>query len=319
VSASTTNRLVDVCIEVADALAALRPVVALESTVISHGMPFPQNLETARGLERLVRASGAVPATVAVIDGRIRVGVSDADLERLASGREPVAKLSRRDLPIRLAQRGLGATTVAATMFAASVAGIRVFATGGIGGVHRGAPATFDISADIEELGRTSVAVVCAGAKAILDLGLTLEALETRGVPVLGYRTDRFPAFYSRTSPFPVDARVETVEEIARICRTKWELGLTGGVVVANPVPEALAMDSSEVTTAIDAALAEAQARRITGKALSPFLLGRVADLTGGRSLEANVGLIRNNAVLASHIATALSLEDAQFGRHRSA
>ena len=297
------NPLFEVCTEVADALAAGRPVVALESTVISHGMPFPQNLETARSLEAIVRAPGAVPATIAVVDGRIRIGLSGADLERLASGREPVAKLSRRDLPIRLAQGGLGATTVAATMFVASLAGIRVFATGGIGGVHRGAQATFDISADIEELGRSSVAVVCSGAKAILDLGLTLEALETRGVPVLGYRTDRFPAFYCRTSVFPVDARVETPEEIGLICRTKWELGLTGAVVVANPVPEAHAMDPREVTAAVDAALAEAEAGRVTGKALTPFLLARVTDLTGGRSLETNVALIRNNAALAADIA----------------
>ncbi len=300
------HRLLAVAPEVAEAVSAGRPVVALESTVISHGMPYPANVETARELEALVRAEGAVPATIAVIDGRIRIGLADADLVRLASGRESVRKLSRRDLPIGLAQGGLGATTVAATMIAAELAGIRVFATGGIGGVHRDAARTFDISADLTELARTPVVVVCAGAKSILDLGLTLEALETRGVPVLGYRTDCFPAFYCRASEFPVDARVETPEEVARICRMKWDLDLGGGVVVANPISEAHAMDPSAMAEVISSALDDARKKGVAGKALTPFLLGRVSELTGGRSLEANIALIRANASLAARIAAAL-------------
>jgi pseudouridine-5'-phosphate glycosidase len=293
--------------EVADALAAGRPGVALESTVISHGMPYPANIETARDLERLVHDAGAVPATVAVADGRIRIGLDDELLRRLANGQEPVRKLSRRDLPIGLAQGGLGATTVAATMIAAAAAGIRVFATGGIGGVHREAQATFDISADIMELARTSVAVVCAGAKSILDLGLTLEALETHGVPVLGYRTDSFPAFYCRSSAFPVDARADTPGEVARICRAKWDLGLDGGVLVANPIPESHAMDPDLMAEAIDTAVYDAKTRGVGGKALTPFLLARVNELTQGRSLAANIALIRNNAVLAAQVAVALA------------
>jgi len=228
---------------VADALAAGRPVVALESTVISHGMPYPANIETALSLEAVVRDAGAVPATIAVIDGRIRVGLSDDQLLRLANKQEPVRKLSRRDLAIALAQGGLGATTVAATMIAAAMAGIRVFATGGIGGVHRDGQHTFDVSADLYELAKTPVVVVCAGAKSILDIGLTLEVLETHGVPVLGYRTDQFPAFYCAASEHPVDARVDTPEEVARICRIKWDMGLAGGVVVANPVPDEHALE----------------------------------------------------------------------------
>lgn len=301
------NRLLDVSPDVAEALAGNRPVVALESTVISHGMPYPANLDTARDLEALVRAEGAVPATIAVVDGRIRVGLDEAELARLASGREAVRKLSRRDLPIGLAEGGLGATTVAATMIAASLAGIRVFATGGIGGVHREAQTTFDISADIMELARTSVAVVCAGAKSILDLGLTLEALETHGVPVLGFRTDRFPAFYCRTSEYPIDARVETPEDVAAICGAKWDLGLGGGVVVANPVPEAHAMEPAAMERVVETALADAAAHGVSGKALTPYLLARVNELTGGNALAANVALIRNNATLAARIAAALA------------
>ncbi|MCC6129187.1 MAG: pseudouridine-5'-phosphate glycosidase [Acidobacteria bacterium] len=292
---------------VADALASGQPVVALESTVISHGMPYPKNLETAHALEDLVREHGAVPATIAVIDGQIRVGLSSDDLARIAEGRESVRKLSRRDLPIALAQGGLGATTVAATMIAAALAGIRVFATGGIGGVHREAQMTFDISADITELARTPVAVVCAGAKSILDVGLTLEVLETHGVPVLGFRTDSFPAFYCRSSAFPVDARVESADELARICRAKWSLGLEGGVVVANPVPEAFAMEESAVSAVISKALAEARERGVSGKELTPFLLGRLNELTDGRSLQTNIALIRNNASLAALLAVALA------------
>ena len=301
------NRFVDLLPEVADALGANRPVVALESTVISHGMPYPANLETARDLEAIVRAQGAVPATIAVVDGRIRVGLSEADLTRLAGGQEPVRKLSRRDLAIGLVEGGLGATTVAATMIAASLAGIRVFATGGIGGVHRDAQATFDISADIMELARTPVAVVCAGAKSILDLGLTLEALETHGVPVLGFRTDRFPAFYCRTSEFPVDTRVETPEDVARVCRTAWDLGLQGGIVVANPVSDAHAMDPTEMERIIATALEQAASVGVHGKSLTPFLLAKVNELTHGRSLATNQALIRDNAALAAAISVALA------------
>lgn len=295
--------------EVQAALAEGRPVVALESTVISHGMPWPENVETARGLEALIRAEGAIPATIAVMDGRIKIGLSDQELERLAQGKEPVAKLSRRDLPICLSQGGLGTTTVAATMIAARLAGIRVFATGGIGGVHREAQHSFDISADLSELARTPVAVVCAGAKSILDLPLTLEVLETLGVPVLGYGTDRFPAFYTRDSGLGVDARVDSPKAVAAICRTQWQLGLEGGVLVANPVPEAFALEPAFVDDAIDAALKEAKSLQIGGKALTPFLLAKVAVLTGGRSLSTNVALIRHNAQLGARIAIALASE----------
>ena len=302
-----TRPLLSLSIEVERTLLAGGPVVALESTVISHGMPYPENVATALALEDLIRGEGAVPATIAIMDGRIRVGLDRDELERIGDGRTPVAKLSRRDLPIVLAQGGLGATTVAATMIAARLAGIRVFATGGIGGVHRGAPTSFDISADLQELARTSVAVVCAGAKSILDLGLTLEILETLGVPVLGYRTTAFPAFYTPASGFGVDARVEDAAEVAAICRTKWSLGLEGGVLIANPVPEAYAMDPAVIEDAIGRALEEARAARVTGKAVTPFLLAKVKELTGGESLETNVALIRNNAILAGRIAVELS------------
>jgi pseudouridine-5'-phosphate glycosidase len=293
--------------EVDQAIRAGAPVVALESTVISHGMPYPANVATALELEALIRAEGAVPATIAVLDGRIRVGLTRAEIERLGNGQTPVSKLSRRDLPVVLAQGGLGATTVAATMIAARMAGIPVFATGGIGGVHRGAPTTFDISADLQELARTSVAVVCAGAKSILAIGLTLEVLETLGVPVLGFGTSAFPAFYTRTSGFGVDARVDSPAEVAAICRTKWAMGLEGGVLVANPVPAAYALAPSIIEPAIAQALEEAQAGGITGKRVTPFLLARVKELTGGDSLDTNVALIRNNARLAGQIAVELA------------
>lgn len=290
--------------DVADALRDGRPVVALESTVIAHGMPYPQNAETGRALEAVVREEGAVPATVAVLDGRIRVGLSDGELERLAAG-TGVWKLSRRDLPVALAAGVVGATTVAATMIAARLAGIAVFATGGIGGVHRGAETSFDISADLEELATTSVCVVCAGAKSVLDLPKTLEYLETRGVPVLGYGTGDFPAFYARSSGLPVDHRCDTPEAVARILDAKWRLGLTGGVVLANPVPEAHALDATDTEAAIIQALADAEAQGIAGKAVTPFLLARMKDLTGGRSLAANMALIRDNARLAARVAAA--------------
>jgi pseudouridine-5'-phosphate glycosidase len=289
--------------EVSAALRAGRPVVALESTVIVHGLPKPMGLEVARAVEDRVRAAGAVPATVAVLDGRIRVGLSTEDLERLGEGGG--RKISRRDLPIALATGGDGGTTVAATMIAARLAGIPVFATGGIGGVHRGAETTLDISADLEELAVSPVAVVCAGAKAILDLPKTLEYLETKGVPVLGFRTDRFPAFYTAAVDLPVDARCESAEEIARILRAKWTLGLDGGVVVANPIPEEAALDAAAIEEAIHGAVTEADAKGIRGKDVTPFLLARVEALTQGASLAANRALLLNNAALAAEVAVA--------------
>jgi pseudouridylate synthase len=294
--------------EVAAARAAGRPLVALESTIIAHGMPYPDNLETARSLEAIIREAGATPATIAVLDGKVRVGLSEGQLERLAApqdGEPGVLKLSRRDLPYAVGTGRAGATTVAATMIAADLAGIRVFATGGIGGVHRGAQATMDVSADLEELGRTSVAVVCAGAKSILDLGLTLEVLETKGVPVVGYRTDAFPAFYTRRSGFGVDCRLESPEAVARFLAVKWGLGLAGGVVVANPVPAEDALPEDAIGAAIDAALAEAESQGVAGKAVTPFLLARVSELTGGSSLRANIALVRDNARLAARVAVA--------------
>ncbi|NYZ13505.1 pseudouridine-5'-phosphate glycosidase [Azospirillum sp. RWY-5-1] len=291
--------------EVADALAKRQPVVALESTVLTHGMPHPRNVETARRVEAAVREGGAVPATIAVLDGRIRVGLDDDDLQRLGEVGRKAWKLSRRDLPVALALGVEGSTTVAATMIGAELAGIPIFATGGIGGVHRGAELSFDVSADLEELARSSVCVVTAGAKAVLDLPKTLEVLETRGVPVLGFGTDRFPAFYTRDSGLPA-RRVDGAEEVARILHVKWRLGLDGGVVVANPIPEADALDPAVVGSAIDEALEQARAHGIAGGDVTPFLLERMEALTGGRSLEANVALIIHNARVGSAIARAL-------------
>ncbi|MFM2044593.1 MAG: hypothetical protein RLY86_3169 [Pseudomonadota bacterium] len=296
---------------VAAALAANRPVVALESTLISHGLPFPANIETAQALEARVRAEGAVPATIAILDGRIRVGLEAEDMERLAKG--GVRKVSRRDLPLVLAQGADGATTVAATMIAADLAGIRIFATGGIGGVHRGVETTLDISADLEELARTEVAVVCAGAKAILDLPKTLEYLETKGVPVLGFGTDHFPAFYAASLGQPVDGRCDTPEEVARVLRTKWNLGLSGGIVIAVPIPEEAALDADAVEQAVRQAVAEAADRDVKGKDLTPFLLARMEQLTGGASLTANRALLLNNAGVAARIAVAQARLQAEF------
>jgi len=291
--------------EVSAARRDRRPVVALESTIISHGMPYPRNLETARGVEATIRAGGAVPATIAVLDGRIRVGLGAAELERLATARD-LAKLSRRDLPIALATGGSGATTVAATMICAAAAGIAVFVTGGIGGVHRGGESSLDISADLEELARTRVAVVCAGAKAILDLPRTLEYLETRGVPVIGLRTSAFPAFYTRDSGLAVDHRAETADAVARIMAAQWRIG-GGGMIVANPIAEAAALDPALVDRAIATALAEAEAAGIRGKAVTPYLLGRLEALTGGVSLAANIALVVGNAAAGAAIAVAWS------------
>lgn len=290
--------------EVADALAAGQPVVALESTLISHGLAYPANLEIARELEKIVRSEGAVPATTAILDGKPRIGLEDADVERLARGAN-VRKMSRRDIPVVAAFRLDGATTVAATMYLAHKAGIRVFATGGIGGVHRGHP--FDISADLPELAQTPVIVVCAGAKSLLDLPLTLEWLETHGVTVLGYGTDEFPAFYSRASGLPVDARADTPEDVARVWFAKQEMGLTGGLLVAVPVPADAEFVALEAELAVEAALAAVDAQGITGKAVTPFVLAEVARRTEGRSVRANLALLQNNARMAAHIAISLA------------
>jgi len=291
--------------EVAAARAAGKPVVALESTIISHGMPYPQNVQTAREVEQVIRAAGAVPATIALIDGRICVGLADEQLERLGNAQDAL-KVSRRDLAYVLAEKKLGATTVAATMICAALAGIEVFVTGGIGGVHRGAETSFDISADLQELARTNVAVVCAGVKSILDIGLTLEYLETHGVPVVSVGQPGFPAFFTRESGFNADFQLDTPAQQARFIRTKWQLGLTGGVVVSNPVPEAAAMRNDEIDGIIAQALREADAQGVKGKAVTPFLLARIKDLTGGRSLATNIALVKNNALVGAHLAVAL-------------
>ena len=299
------HTLLDLSGDVEAALHAGRPVVALESTIIAHGMPWPQNAETAFAVEEEVRALGAVPATIAILDGRLKAGLSRDEIERLGRGGSEVAKVSRRDLPLVIAQRGTGATTVAATMIVAALAGIRVFATGGIGGVHRGAETSFDISADLQELAQTPVAVVCAGAKAILDLRLTLEYLETHGVPVIGYGTDRLPAFWSRDSGLALDARVDDAFEIARILHAKWHLSLVGGVVIANPIPEAFELPRDTVERAIEEALQTARAQGIDGKAVTPFLLSRMNAFTQGLSLKSNIELVLNNARLAANVAVA--------------
>ncbi|NLR75135.1 pseudouridine-5'-phosphate glycosidase [Leeia aquatica] len=291
--------------EVAAARASGKPVVALESTIISHGMPYPQNVQTAREVEQIIRDHGAVPATIAIIDGKIRIGLSDDELEQF--GNTPgVLKVSRRDLPYVLTSGKLGATTVAATMICAALAGIEVFVTGGIGGVHRGAETSFDISADLQELAQTSVAVVCAGAKSILDLPLTLEYLETHGVPVISVGQDAFPAFYTRDSGLKADFRLDSAAEQAAFIRAKWQLGLRGGVVVSNPVPEAEAMPKAEIDAITQQALSEAAQQGISGKAVTPFLLARIKELTGGRSLATNIALVKHNAVVGSQLAVAL-------------
>jgi pseudouridine-5'-phosphate glycosidase len=290
--------------EVRDAIASHRPVVALETTIVTHGMPYPDNLATARSVEAEIRERGAIPATIAVMNGAVRVGLSDSELESLATARD-VLKLSRNDLAYAIATGRPGATTVAATMICARFAGIRVFVTGGIGGVHRGAEASFDISADLEELARTSVAVVCAGAKALLDLPKTLEYLETRGVPVIGYGTSDFPAFWSRSSGLPVPLRLDSVAEIARVLELKWSLGLEGGAIVANPVSSTDEIPPAEMSRFIETAVAEADARRIAGKAVTPFILSRLNEITGGRSLKTNIALVRNNARVGAELAAA--------------
>ena len=300
------NKYLDISPEVQQALAEGKPVVALESTIISHGMPYPKNVETAMLVEKTIRENGAVPATIAIIGGRLKAGLSAEEIEYLGKSGRKVAKVSRRDLAAIVARGADGATTVTTTMIIAHMAGIGVFATGGIGGVHRGAETTMDISADLEELGSTPVMVVCAGAKSILDLGLTLEYLETKGVPVVGYGTDELPAFYTRRSGFGVDYRVDSPAELAAMFKAQQELGMKGGMLVTNPIPEQYAMDKEVIDAAIDQAIAESKAQGIHGKETTPFLLARVVELTGGDSLESNIQLVLNNAVVASKTAAEL-------------
>ena len=300
------NKYLDISPEVKQALADGRPVVALESTIISHGMPYPKNVETALLVEKTIRENGAVPATIAIIGGRLKAGLSPEEIEYLGKSGRRVAKASRRDLAAIVARGADGATTVTTTMIIAHMAGISVFATGGIGGVHRGAETTMDISADLEELAGTPVMVVCAGAKSILDLGLTLEYLETKGVPVIGYGTDELPAFYTRSSGFGVDYRVDSPAELAAMFKAQQELGMKGGMLVTNPIPEQYAMDKAVIDAAIDQAIAESVEKGIHGKETTPFLLARVVELTGGDSLESNIQLVLNNAVVASRTAAEL-------------
>ena len=297
------NKYLDVSPEVAEALAAGKPVVALESTIISHGMPYPRNVETALLVEQTIRENGAVPATIAIIGGRLKAGLSKDEIEYLGKAGTKVAKASRRDIAALVARKADGATTVTTTMMIAHRAGISIFATGGIGGVHRGAEVTMDISADLEELGNTPVMVVCAGAKSILDLGLTLEYLETKGVPVIGYGTDELPAFYTRHSGFGVDYRADSPEELAAMFKAQRGLGLKGGMLVTNPIPEEYSMDKAVIDAAIDQAIKEASEKGIKGKETTPFLLAKVVELTGGDSLDSNIALVLNNARLAAKTA----------------
>ena len=299
------NQYLDIAPEVAEAIAHNKPVVALESTIISHGMPYPQNVETALKVEQIIRDNGAVPATIAIIGGRLKAGCSKEDIEYLGKEGTRVNKASRRDLAVLVSRGADGATTVTTTMIIAHMAGIQIFATGGIGGVHRGAETTMDISADLEELAHTPVMVVCAGAKSILDLGLTLEYLETHGVPVIGYGTKELPAFYTRQSGFGVDYRMDTPEELASAFKVQNDLGLNGGMLVTNPIPEEYAMPLDVINAAIDQAVAESVEKGIHGKATTPFLLARVAEITGGDSLASNIRLVYNNAKLAAQTAAA--------------
>ena len=296
------NSYLDIHPEVKNALNSKQPIVALESTIISHGMPYPKNIETALMVEDTVRANNAIPATIAIIKGRLKVGLTKKEIEFLATNDE-VRKISRRDLAITVSQKLSGSTTVASTMIIAHLAKIAVFATGGIGGVHRGAEKTLDISADLEELSRTNVCVVCAGAKSILDIGLTLEYLETKGVPIIGYKTSDLPAFYSSKSGFNVDYRVDSAFDISEILKTKWSLSINGGVLVTNPIPKKFELELAMMNEAINKAIIEAEKEKITGKEITPYLLSKVNEITQGKSLNANIKLIQNNAVLASKIA----------------
>ena len=299
------NKYLDVNPEVAAAVAEGRPVVALESTIISHGMPYPQNVETALNVERIIRENGAVPATIAIIGVRLKAGLTPEEIEYFGKKGQAIHKASRRDLAVLCARGEDGATTVTTTMIIAHMAGIRIFATGGIGGVHRGAETTMDISADLEELSQTPVMVVCAGAKSILDLGLTLKYLETKGVPVIGYGTEELPAFYTRQSGFGVDYRIDTPQELASAFKASQDMGLKGGMLVTNPIPEEYSMSPEVINAAIDQAIAECKAKGIHGKETTPFLLARVAEITGGDSLASNIRLVYNNAKVAAQTAAA--------------
>ena len=303
---TTLNTFLDVNPDVSEALSNSSAVVALESTIISHGMPYPQNVETALRVEQEVRDHGAVPATMAIMDGRLKVGLTEAEIEQLGKAGQSVIKTSRRDIPFVIASGKLGATTVAATMILAAQAGIHVFATGGLGGVHRGAETSFDVSADLQELAKTDVAVVCAGPKSILDIELTREYLETFGVPVIGYQCDNLPAFYVQDSGHPVDYRLDSAEQIAEALKVKWTLPLPGGVIIGNPVPAEYAMSNEVIDAAIEQAIKELAEQGIGGKDSTPFLLKRVVELTGGDSLETNIQLVLNNARVASGIAVAM-------------
>ena len=299
------NKYLDINPEVAQAVAQGKPVVALESTIISHGMPYPQNVETALRVEQIIRDNGAVPATIAILGGRLKAGLTKEEIEYLGKKGQDVIKASRRDLAALVAKGEDGATTVTTTMMIAHMAGIPIFATGGIGGVHRGAETTMDVSADLEELAQTGVTVVCAGAKAILDLKLTLEYLETHGVPVLGYQTEELPAFYTRTSGLQVDYRVDTPEELAKIMKVQRDLGLKSGILVTNPIPQEYSMDADRINAVIDQAIQEANEKGIHGKETTPFLLAKVKEITGGDSLDANIQLVFNNARPAARTAAA--------------
>ncbi|NFB58353.1 pseudouridine-5'-phosphate glycosidase [Clostridium botulinum] len=301
------EKYLEISKEVSEALKENKPVVALESTIISHGMPYPKNAETALNVEKIIRDKGAIPATIAILNGKLKVGLTKDEIEYLGKKGKEVVKTSRRDIPFILAKKLDGATTVASTMIVANLAGIKVFGTGGIGGVHRGAQESFDISADLQELANTNVAVVCAGAKSILDIGLTLEYLETQGVPVVGFGTEELPAFYTRKSGFKVDYKVDTAKELAEALKAKWNLGLKGGMVVGNPIPEEYQMDYDTITKAINDAVKEAEEKGIKGKESTPFLLAKVKDITKGKSLEANIQLVYNNVAVASDLAIELS------------
>ncbi len=301
------NQYLDIAPEVAHALQIEAPVVALESTIISHGMPYPQNVKTALQVEKVVRENGAIPATISIIKGRLKIGMSEDEIDHLGKAAQNVVKTSRRDIPFIVAQKSDGATTVASTMILAEMAGIQIFATGGIGGVHRGAETSFDVSADLQELANTNVAVVCAGIKSILDIGLTLEYLETHGVPVIGYKTDNLPAFYTQESEFGVDYVLDTPEQIAEALQAKWRLGLRGGAVIANPVPAQYAMNKTEIDQAISNAIKAMHKKGIKGKESTPFLLAKIAEITLGNSLESNIQLVLNNAKLAAKVASNIS------------
>lgn len=300
------NNIVKLSKEVREALRENKPVVALESTIISHGMPYPQNVETALNVEKIIRENGAIPATIGIINGQLIAGLTEEEIDYMGKTKG-ILKVSRRDIPYVCAMKKDGATTVASTMIIAEMAGIKIFATGGIGGVHRGAETSMDISADLEELAQTNVAVVCAGAKSILDLGLTLEYLETKGVLVLGYQTNKLPAFYTRSSEFDVDYRIDSPKEIADIINTKWDLNLKGGILIANPIPKEYSMDEELINKSIEQAVNEANQKGIKGKALTPFLLSKIKDVTEGKSLESNIQLVYNNALLAAKIAVEMN------------